>query len=49
MIKRQIRRGNNPNILDIVDIDNSGNICIVEMKNVSVNASIIPQILQHAF
>jgi len=28
---------------------NDGNICIVEMKNVSVDAAIIPQALQYAF
>jgi len=49
LIKRQIRGGNKGGIPDIVGIDNDGNICIVEMKNVTVNALIIPQVLQYAF
>jgi len=49
LLKRQIRGGNKNGIPDIVGIDNDGNICIIEMKNVAVNASIIPQVLQYAF
>jgi RecB family endonuclease NucS len=49
LIKRQIRGGNKTGIPDIVGIDNDGNICIVEMKNVTVDAAIIPQVLQYAF
>ena len=49
LIKRQIRGGNKSGIPDIVGIDNDGNICIVEMKNVTVDATIIPQVLQYAF
>jgi len=49
LIKRQIRGGNKNGIPDIVGIDNDGNICIIEMKNVTVDASIIPQVLQYAF
>lgn len=49
LIKRQIRGGNKRGIPDIVGIDNDGNVCIVEMKNVTVDASIIPQVLQYAF
>jgi hypothetical protein len=49
LIKRQIRGGSKSGVPDIVGIDNDGNICIVEMKNVSVDASIIPQVLQYAF
>ena len=49
LIKRQIRGGNKTGIPDIVGIDNDGNICIIEMKNVAVDASIIPQVLQYAF
>ena len=49
LIKRQVRGGNKSGIPDIVGIDNDGNICIVEMKNVTVDASIIPQVLQYAF
>ena len=49
LLKRQVRGGNKTGIPDIVGIDNDGNICIVEMKNVTVDASIIPQVLQYAF
>lgn len=49
LIKRQIRGGNKSGIPDIIGIDNDGNICILEMKNVEVDASIIPQVLQYAF
>ncbi len=49
LIKRQVRHGNKPGIPDIVGIDNDGNVCIVEMKNVAVDASIISQVLQYAF
>jgi len=49
LIKRQVRGGNKSGVPDIVGIDNDGNVCIVEMKNVSVDASIIPQVLQYAF
>jgi len=49
LIKRQIRDGNKTGIPDIVGIDNDGNVCIIEMKNVKVDASIIPQVLQYAF
>ena len=49
LLKRQIRGGSKSGIPDIVGIDNDGNICIVEMKNAYVDASIIPQVLQYAF
>jgi hypothetical protein len=49
LLKRQIRGGNKTGIPDIVGVDNDGNVCIVEMKNVTVDASIIPQVLQYAF
>lgn len=49
LIKRQVRGGNKSGIPDIIGIDYDGNICIVEMKNVAVDASIIPQVLQYAF
>ena len=49
LIKRQVRGGNKSGIPDIVGIDNDGNVCIVEMKNTTVDASIIPQVLQYAF
>ncbi len=49
LLKRQVRGGNKAGIPDIIGIDKDGNICIVEMKNVTVDASIIPQVLQYAF
>lgn len=49
LIKRQIRGGKKSGIPDIVGVDNDGNVCIVEMKNTDVDASIIPQVLQYAF
>ncbi len=49
LIKRQIRGGNKPGIPDIIGVDADGNICIVEMKNVEVDASIVPQVLEYAF
>lgn len=49
LIKRQVRGGGKTGIPDIIGIDNDGNVCIIEMKNVTVNASIIPQVLQYAF
>jgi hypothetical protein len=48
-LKRQVRGGNKPGIPDIVGIDSDGNVCIVEMKNVTVDSFIIPQVLQYAF
>lgn len=48
LIKRQVRAGSKGGIPDIVGIDNDGNVCIVEMKNVAVDSSIIPQVLQYA-
>lgn len=49
LIKRQVRGGNKKGIPDIVGVDNDGNVCIIEMKNVTVDASIIPQVLEYAF
>jgi hypothetical protein len=48
LLKRQVRGGNKPGVPDIIGIDGDGNICIVEMKNVAVDASIIPQVLEYA-
>ena len=48
LLKRQIRGGGKPGIPDIIGIDNDSNVCIVEMKNCSVDAGIIPQVLQYA-
>ncbi len=47
-IKRQIRGGSKTGVPDIVGVDRDGNVCIVEMKNVAVDADIIPQVLQYA-
>jgi hypothetical protein len=47
-LKRQIRGGNKPGRPDIIGVDSDGNVCIVEMKNNSVDATIIPQVLQYA-
>lgn len=47
-IKRQVRGGNKAGIPDIIGIDADGSICIIEMKNKSVDASIIPQVLEYA-
>jgi len=49
LIKRQIRGGKKAGIPDIVGIDSDGNVCIVEMKNVAIDASVIPQVLAYAF
>ncbi len=49
LLKRQIRGGSKAGIPDIVGIDNDGNICIVEMKNIDIDSTIIPQVLQYAF
>ena len=49
LIRRQVRGGKKPGIPDIVGIDSDGNVCIVEMKNDSVDASVIPQVLAYAF
>ncbi len=49
LLKRQIRGGNKKGIPDIIGIDNDGNVCIIEMKNIPVDARIIPQVLEYAF
>ena len=48
LIKRQIKGGNKSGIPDIVGVDTNGDVCIVEMKNVTVDESIIPQVLSYA-
>lgn len=48
ILKRQVRGGGKKEIPDIIAIDNDGNVCIIEMKNVPVDASIIPQVLTYA-
>lgn len=49
LLKRQVRGGSKSGIPDIVGIDNDGNVCIVEMKNIDIDSTIIPQVLQYAF
>jgi len=48
LIKRQVRGGNKPGIPDIIGVDEDGNICIIEMKNVTVDSDVIPQVLAYA-
>ncbi len=48
LIKRQIRGGSKAGIPDIIGMDSDGNVCILEMKNVPVDAAIIPQVLEYA-
>lgn len=48
LVRRQIRGGKKTGIPDIIGIDKDGNVCIVEMKNVNVDASIIHQVLDYA-
>ncbi len=48
LLKRQVRGGGKPGIPDIVGIDSEGNVCIIEMKNVAVDATVIPQVLKYA-
>jgi len=47
-IKRQVRGGDKKGIPDIIGIDQNGNICIIEMKNVVVDSNVIPQVLEYA-
>ncbi len=49
LIRRQVRAGKKAGILDIVGIDKkNGNICIIEIKNTTVDKSIILQVLNYA-
>jgi hypothetical protein len=48
LINRQVRGGNKSTIPDIIGIDKDGNICIIELKNVTVDQNIIPQVLGYA-
>ena len=48
LLKRQVRGGAKPEIPDIIGVDTDGSVCILEMKNVPVDAGIIPQVLQYA-
>jgi len=48
LLKRQVRGSGKKGIPDIIGIDQNGNICIIEMKNVIVDSNIIPQVLEYA-
>ena len=48
ILDHQIRGGSKPGIPDIIGIDKDKNVCIIEMKNVTVSYKIIPQVLQYA-
>jgi hypothetical protein len=48
LLKRQVRGGNKTGIPDIIGLDSDGNVCIIEMKNVNVDASIVSQVLGYA-
>lgn len=48
ILKRQIRGGKKATIPDMIGIDSNSNVCIIEMKNVTVDADIIPQVLEYA-
>ncbi|MDD5368155.1 MAG: hypothetical protein PHQ40_03640 [Anaerolineaceae bacterium] len=45
IIHRQIRTGNRQGIPDMLGVDQEGQICIIEMKNIEVGEEILPQIL----
>jgi len=45
---RQIRTGHKQGIPDMLGVDQDGKVCLVELKNVPVAESILPQILQYA-
>jgi len=47
-LKRQVRGGKKPGVPDIIGVDKDGNVCIVEIKNVRVDATILPQVLRYA-
>jgi len=48
LLKRQVRGGGKSGIPDIIGIDVDGKVCIIEMKNVPIDAAVIPQILEYA-
>lgn len=48
LLKRQIRGGKKRGIPDIIGVDGEGNICIIEMKNTTVDSSIISQVVEYA-
>jgi hypothetical protein len=48
ILHRQIMTGAKQGIPDMLGIDQDGRICILEMKNVTVDESILPQVLGYA-
>jgi hypothetical protein len=48
IIHQQIHTGNKQGIPDMIGVDQSGRICIIEIKNVVADESILPQALGYA-
>lgn len=48
LLNRQARGGSKSGIPDIIGVDGDGKVCIIEMKNVETDSSIIPQVLSYA-
>ena len=48
ILKNQIRGGKKRGIPDILAIDSDKNVCIIEMKNVSVDDEIVTQVIRYA-
>ena len=48
ILYRQIRSGARQGIPDMLGVDQDGNICLIEMKNVPVSEDILPQVLGYA-
>jgi len=48
ILKRQIHTGSRQGILDMLGVDQEGNICIIEMKNEQVSEDVILQVLGYA-
>jgi hypothetical protein len=45
---KQIKGGGKTGIPDVIGIDASGNVCVIEFKNVRVDSWIVPQVLGYA-
>lgn len=48
ILKRQAQHGSGSGRPDILAVDSDGNVCIIEMKNKTVDEKIFPQILSYA-
>jgi hypothetical protein len=48
LLKRQIRQGGKRGVPDIVGMDDAGQVCIIELKNTTVDEDIVPQVLSYA-